>query len=404
MYVPYLMIKNYVWRGGGVPGGGFKHAGNADWFVEMNPVSSMAPSNPPKPSSYSTPFYGDLKIPPVKYRQKKTENVKRPVPGQKNTVGNIPGYPIPSNSNIDGRTIGPNQRQPYSADEIMPELASATTTESTEASSEVRPYVDPITPSERARWEKIKNTNSQQKTFVKEVIQEEKPVEGTWNYCGDNNCFSESYKNSIRDKMKRYYKKNRGDTYYDPFTINDRNKPVNNLYEDQINVFSSQNVSRQEKNKPVKMDVDNNAENIVQRTQVVKKSGYNAKYFDEMGEIYGKKFPETTRYRKRKQRQSMNANKKINSTEMSELVLTKGKNKRQSTSNYDSVVKQRITGDASSTRGKQTRARQQANNFDPEIYKQGSIQGLKRKRIKKDMYGGVTKRRAVEKSDEHMLR
>lgn len=114
------MIKNYVWRGGGVPGGGLKHAGHGDWFIEMNPINNQAPGNPPKPSVYSTPFVGDLKPPPITYRQKKPMQ-KKPMPGQPQMPQIVPGQTTQPDTDR-----GPGQNDPYGNGDGPPELMSPT--------------------------------------------------------------------------------------------------------------------------------------------------------------------------------------------------------------------------------------------------------------------------------------
>jgi hypothetical protein len=385
-----LMIKNYVWRGGGVPGGGLEHQGHANWFAEMNPINNQAPGNPPAPSAYSSPYYGDLKPPPIKYRQKKAENVNKPSPGAPATIGYVPGVNM-RDVNTDGRATGPGQRPAYSAEEI-PELMAPSEVSSNSDTGDVITR-DVITPEERVRYNYM-FTNQvypgsiglDEQTFKKETREEERPFEGTWEPHAVTN-----YENGERndDVQMSNYSQTPSEQY-------------ENLYEDQINPFSSQNVGRQEKHQPVEMDTDNEIANIVDRTTAVVpkvSKGYNPHYFDEMGTIHGKKFPETTRYRKRKRVEGQQPQKKLNSTEMTNLDLIKGQNKRSSSSGYYAVSKKRITGKDAEIRNQIARGKhfgQKAKYVKLEVSK-----GQKRKDT--NTQGGVVKKRFVTMSNEDLI-
>ena len=376
------MIKDYVWRGGGVPGGGFKHAGHADWFIEMNPISNQAPGNPPPPSAYSTPYAGDLIPPKVTYRQKKVENVKKPAPGSRATIGAVPGQMMSSQPNPDGRPTGPGDIQPYDATDIPPSESGSSDT--------LQERSDTLTPEQRRRYNNF-FVDEQLETFQSEAREQSEardetlPVQSTFSVP----TWGESYTPADPTWL------------YEVNNAFDRQPYYTNLQPDQVNPFASDNVERQQNNQDLEM-TDAPVQQIVQRTQDVEMAApqakYNPHYFDEMGRIYGKKFPETTRYRKRKRREAQPANKKSNTGEMEYAGFEKGKYKR-SGSAQAAVGKQRMVGKAADMRGNIAKGSYAAKKANVDHYEKKPS----RKRKSEYPAAGTTKKRSITRDNSNLL-
>jgi hypothetical protein len=114
-------VNNYSWRGS-VPGGGFGHQGHADWYTMINPISNQAPGNPPEPSSYSTPYSGNLTLPKLKYKMNNPSRSKRGAPGRQSGRGIMPGKSISAGTQTEGMV--PNDR-------IITQTATSKTTKTT---------------------------------------------------------------------------------------------------------------------------------------------------------------------------------------------------------------------------------------------------------------------------------
>lgn len=93
-------IRDYVWRGGGVPGGGFAHEGHADWFIEMNPLPNMGSQNPPPQSPWSIPYVGDLSV--MQTVMTKPQSYRRPEKRKLISQG------TQTTSSQTGPSLGPN--------------------------------------------------------------------------------------------------------------------------------------------------------------------------------------------------------------------------------------------------------------------------------------------------------
>lgn len=147
-----MQVKNYVWRGGGVPGGGFGHQGHADWYTLMNPISNQAPGNPPEPSAYVTPYTGNLKIPPIKYRMQNTTRFEKGPPGSKVGRGLITG----KSTSVGTQTMG---RGSLRNDQIPVQTAVGVESADEKRLAELMalPAADQLSPEWRRRYNNLMN-------------------------------------------------------------------------------------------------------------------------------------------------------------------------------------------------------------------------------------------------------